>query len=86
MEVHMEYDYYPGEWHERVAVTPAALTVGDVRVLFDDLSEHDDWPIVVEIPDNDTHVRAYPVAIDIEHEKLVLRVRLADRGNSDGRR
>ena len=46
----MEYDYYPGEWRERFAVSLDTLSVADLRVLLDDVSEQDHWPVVVQIP------------------------------------
>lgn len=78
MEGQMEYDYYPGEWRERVAMNPDTLTVAELRVLLDDVSEQDDWPIVVDIPENNGYRTAYPVAVEIRNEKLVLRVQLSD--------
>jgi hypothetical protein len=74
----MEYDYYPGEWRERVAVNPDTLTVADLRVLLDDVSEQDHWPIVVHIQENDGYLTAYPVAVEVGNEKLVLRVQVSD--------
>ena len=74
----MEYDYYPGEWRERVALNPDTLTVAELRVLLDDVSEQDHWPIVVHIPENDGYLTAYPVAVEVGNETLVLRVQLSD--------
>lgn len=73
----MEYDYYLGEWQERFGMKRDSLTVAELRVLLDDLSEHGDWPIVVHIPGvNGRDTNAYPVDVEVRNETLVLGVRL----------
>jgi len=78
----MEYDYYAGEWLERVADNPSWLTVADLRTLLDDVSEHGEWPMVVHITEDDGYLTAYPVAVEVSDEKLVLRAQLTDPNGS----